>query len=210
MLPSSEWYLEKANNASGSRLRQWFFVIQQKRGEKHSRGCLARVYHHHFGLFFCSPVNTPDCSGFILINIAGRSCSWFLHFRLTTDFLFLSFCLSVFSKDPSLLNVLRSRLESSDVAHPELSQASLLRHRWAHDSPPDFDFCPIVVPAAVSCDLDHRERLFSSHLKLLHHLVAVIIAVVSVFGGVAIWRPFSSSVCKLCRRLNALTFGVIW
>lgn len=107
-------------------------------------------------------------------------------------------------------DVLRSRLESSDVAHLELSQASLLRHRWAHDSPPDFVFCPIVALAAVSCDLDHRERLFSSHWKLLHHLVAVITAVVSVLCAVAIWRLFSSSVCKLCRRLNALTFGVIW
>lgn len=97
MLLSSEWYLEKANNAPGSRLRQWFFVIQQKREEKHSRGCLARVYRHHFGLFLLvTCVNTPDCSGFILINIAGGSCSWFLHFRLTTDFLFLSFCLSFF------------------------------------------------------------------------------------------------------------------
>lgn len=83
--------------------------------------------------------------------------------------------LSFFKGSLTLMrDVLRSRLESSDVAHMELSQASLLHHCCAHDSPSDFVFCPVVVPAAVSCDLAHRERLFSSHWKLLHHLVTVI------------------------------------
>lgn len=173
---ASELHLEKANNASGKRLRQLLFLIQKEREEKPSRGCLARVHRHHFGLFFLvTCVNTPDCSLFILINIAGCSCSWFLHFKLATYLLFLTFCPSVFSKDPSLWwDVLRSRLESSDVAHLELSQASLLRHRCAHDFPPDFIFRLVVVPAPVSCDLDHRERSFSSHWKLHHHLAMVI------------------------------------
>lgn len=176
--------------------------------EKRSRGCLARVYRHHFGLFF-----GHLCEYTWLFWVFPDKHSWMQLLLIFTFQTYNLFVISVFLTLSLFKGSLTFEMSWDQDLNLQMLHiwSSLKRlYRWAHDSPPDCVFCPIVVPAAVSCDLDHRERLFSSHWKLLHHLLAVITAVVSVFRAVAIWRLFSSSVCKPCRRLNALTFGVIW